>query len=227
MILMLFMKSSLLMAHSVWIEPTEKKHRYNVMFGGHAGKVVKYRPEKIKLVQAFDAFGKDLPVTRHDQFESSQLQLQPETALVAIYFNNGVWSKNKLGKSVNKPMDEVPTAIRATKAIKYHKAILEWSDVVFDSLGQEFEVIPLDRSRPQAGKPMAVKVLLQGQPIEGVKLGYGELGEVGKTNARGITEFIPKPGFNKLWAGKRFQVQNESYTELSYEYLLSFYTEDE
>lgn len=35
--------------------------------------------------------------------------------------------------------------------------------------------------------------------------------------------FVPKAGFNKLWAGHRIeQKDNPRYTELSYEYLLGF-----
>ncbi|WP_286272290.1 DUF4198 domain-containing protein [Thalassotalea hakodatensis] len=226
LILLLAINSSLTMAHTVWLEPAKEKNTYNISFGGHGGKQVAYEPEKLKRIAAFDAKGKPLNVTRSDKSEASQLQIQPNTALVAIYFDNGIWSKDKMGKSVNKPMNQVPHATQATKAVKYHKTVLEWSPVVLKSLDQEFEVIPLEDSQPEAGKVMRVKVLLKGRPLAGVKLGQGEIGDNIETNAEGIAEFVPKSGFNKLWAGKRFQVQQEQYTELSYEYLFGFYTGD-
>lgn len=217
--------SSISTAHTVWLEPTKEENIYNVVFGGHAGKLVSYKPEKMKQVQAFDAVGNDLSFKRFDQSESSQLHLLPGTALVAIYFNNGTWSKDRMGKSINKSMDEVPFANRATKAVKYHKTVLQWTPVVLQTLGQDFEVVPLDSIQPKAGQPMAVKVLLKGKPLAGVKLGHSEIGDAAVTNAQGLAEFIPKRGFNKLWAGKRFQVDAEKYTELSYEYLFGFYAE--
>lgn len=224
LILLLALNSSLAMAHTIWLEPAGEKYTYNILFGGHAGKLVTYEPHKIKKISAFDVKGKSLSIKRLENDKTSQLHILPNTALIAIYFDNGIWSKDKQGKSINKPMNQVPYATRATHAVKYHKTVIEWSPVVLKALGQEFEVIPLSDNQPEAGKTMRVKVLLKGEPLAGVKLGHGEVGENIKTNAEGIAEFVPKPGFNKLWAGKRFQVQQEGYTELSYEYLFGFYT---
>ncbi|MDO6426702.1 DUF4198 domain-containing protein [Thalassotalea sp. 1_MG-2023] len=224
LISLLVLNSSLAMAHTVWLEPAEEENIYNILFGGHGGKLVFYDPQKIRKIAAFDTQGKHSQVKRLDNINTSQLHIQPNTALIAIYFDNGIWSKDKQGKSINKPMNQVPYATRATHAVKYHKTVLKWSSVVLKPLGQEFEVIPLDDHQPEAGKAMRVKVLLKGEPLAGVKLGHGEIGEKITTNAEGIAEFVPKPGFNKLWAGKRFQVQQENFTELSYEYLFGFYT---
>jgi len=116
----------------------------------------------------------------------------------------------------------VPGASEATNALKYHKTIVQWSPVVTLELGQRFEVVPLRDSQPRAGEPMRVKVLLDGKALPGVKLGQGEAGDAGETNAEGIATFVPQPGFNRLWAGKRFAVDEPGYTELSYEYLLGF-----
>lgn len=209
-------------AHTVWLEPADKADTYNVLFGGHADKLETFNPEKLKQIDAFDRNGHTLTVKRQDSQTGSQLTLLPDTALVAIYFDNGIWSKNKMGKSINKPMSAVAGATKATRAVKYHKTVLHWSEQVKHSLGQAFEVIPLNATQPIAGKAMQVKVLLNGKPLAGVRLGHGEIGEAEQTNAQGIAHFTPHAGFNKLWAGKRFQVKQADYTELSYEYLFGF-----
>jgi len=210
-------------AHTVWLEADNKPNQYQILFGGHAGKLEPLQPEKLKLIKAYNSKGETLPVQRKDSAESSELSLSPDTALVTIHYDNGIWSKNRMGKSVNKPMSSVQGATKATNAVKYHKTVLQWSGQLQKPLGQEFEVVPLSSTQPVAGKPMLVKILLKGEPLADVKLGHGEKGAAAVTNAQGIGEFIPKEGFNKLWAGKRFAVEHKDYTELSYEYLLGFH----
>ncbi|MEL7044244.1 MAG: hypothetical protein AAGL66_04390, partial [Pseudomonadota bacterium] len=73
-----------------------------------------------------------------------------------------------------------------------------------------------------AGRTMRVQVLLDGNPVAGVRLGRGEEGEGEITDGEGVASFIPRPGFNRLWAGRRMSVDAPGYTELSYEYLLTF-----
>ena len=71
---------------------------------------------------------------------------------------------------------------------------------------------------------MRVRVLMNGRPLPGVRLGRGEDKPGGDTtDAHGIASFVPVAGFNKLWAGKRNAIAgNPHFTELSYEYLLGF-----
>ncbi|MBN7798742.1 DUF4198 domain-containing protein [Parahaliea mediterranea] len=214
-------------AHTAWLEPVagEPRH-YEVLFGGHADQLETYDSAKIVSIDAYDAAGRPLDVLRRDAPGPGEgntvLTLAPDTALVAIHFDNGIWARDPMGRSVNRPLNEVPGASRATNAIKYHKTIVQWSPVVTLELGQRFEVIPLSESQPRAGEPMRVKVLLDGKALPGVKLGQGEAGDAGETDAEGIATFVPQPGFNRLWAGKRFAVDEPGYTELSYEYLLGF-----
>jgi nickel transport protein len=142
-----------------------------------------------------------------------------------MHFDNGIHSRPPSGPSIEKPMNEVPGATRATYAVKYHKTIVEWSPLVTKTIGQPFEVVALDAAAPVAGKPVRVRVLQDGKPVPGVKLGRGEEGAANDpvTDADGIASFVPRSGFNKLWAGKRVPVSgNPKYSELSYEYLFGF-----
>jgi nickel transport protein len=151
--------------------------------------------------------------------------VEGNAALIAAYFDNGIHSRKATGPTIEAPMNEVPGAIRATYAPKYHKTIVSWQPVILRALGQPFEVIPVDAAQPVAGKPFRVRVLEHGKPVPGVRLGAGEdaTESAPVTDANGIAVFIPTRGFNKLWAGKREPVTgNPAYTELSYEYLLGF-----
>jgi nickel transport protein len=213
-------------AHTVWLEPSGAgAGEYRVVFGGHAGKVEPYKPEKLKGVEALNASGKKLEIERSSAADGVRLYVQGSPALIAMHFDNGIHTRTQQGPSVEKAMNEVPGATRATHAVKYHKTIVKWRPLVTKPLGQPFEVVPLDAVAPRAGEPLRVQVLRGGKPLAGVKLGRGEEGTASDpvTDAEGIAAFVPQKGFNKLWAGKRLEISdNPQYTELSYEYLLGF-----
>lgn len=211
-------------AHTVWLEALSA-NEYQVVFGGHAGKKESYDPKKIKSIDALDAQGKSLDVRQTLNDEGARIRVSGAAVLIAMHYDNGIHTRTATGPSVPKPMNEVPGAIKGTNAIKYHKTLVQWAPQATKPLGQPFEVVPLDAQAPQAGKPMRVRVLRDGTPVAGVKLGRGEEGTADDpvTDADGIAAFVPQPGFNKLWAGQRTPVTNNPrYTELSYEYLLGF-----
>jgi nickel transport protein len=214
------------LAHTVWLETIEgTPGEYRVTFGGHAGKLEPYRPEKLKTIDVVDAQGKQLAVKRSVGGDGIRLQVDGAPALISMYFDNGIHTRTQDGPSIEKPMNEVPGATRATNALKYHKTIVQWSPLVTQAIKQPFEVVPLDATQPVAGKPFRVQVFQDGKPVPGVRLGKGEEGTATDpvTDGQGIAAFVPQKGFNKLWAGKRTQVANNpKYTELSYEYLLGF-----
>jgi len=195
------------------------------MFGGHAGKLVTYDPQKLREVAATDKQGKTLDVKREITADGVRLSVTGSPAMIAMHFDNGIHSRPASGPSVEKPMNEVPGATRATYAVKYHKTILDWVPLITKPIGQPFEVVALDAVAPTAGKPLRVRVLQDGKPLAGVKLGRGEEGTAADpvTDADGVAAFIPVSGFNRLWAGKRIPVAgNPKYTELSYEYSFGF-----
>lgn len=213
-------------AHTVWLERSgQGAADYRVMFGGHAGKVETYDPAKLKSVEATDAQGRTLKVSRDVTAEGVKLHVDGTPSIIAMHFDNGIHSRLDTGPSIEKPMNEVPGARRATYAVKYHKTIAAWTARVTQPLGQPFEVVPLEAAQPRAGQPFRVRVTQDGKPVPGVKLGRGEEGGAKDpvTDTEGVATFVPQAGFNKLWAGKRIAATgNPKYTELSYEYLLGF-----
>ena len=213
------------LAHTVWLrQDATKPDTFQVYFGGHGGAITPYDASKFKSVKALDAAGKELAVTRSGNNELVRLQVAGKPVLLAVYFDNGIHAKTGTGPSVPRPMNEVPGALSATNAQKYHKTIVRWGpSILTRPVGQPFEVVPLSAKAPLAGKPMRVQVRIDGEPAAGVKVGPGE--DIGAivTDASGVASFTPEKGFNKIWAGRRTQVSgNPTYTELSYEYSLGF-----
>lgn len=214
------------MAHTVWLEPVAKSASdYQVFFGGHAGKLETYQPDKLKKIDAVDKNGKALAVTRDILADGVRLHVDGSPAMIAMHFDNGIHARPPTGPTVEKPMNEVPGSTRATYAVKYHKTVVDWTPLVTKVIGQPFEVVPLSAQQPAVGQPFRVRVLQDGKPVAGVKLGHGEEGTATDpvTDADGVAAFVPRSGFNRLWAGKRIAVTgNPKYTELSYEYSFGF-----
>lgn len=216
-------------AHTVWLEPAAAQRsgepRWDVRFGGHAGKVVEFEPGKLKSVEAWDVAGKALPVTREAGSGGVAIAVRGAPAMIAMHLDNGIHTRVANGPSVEKAMDEVPGATKATWAPKWYKAILVWNERATRPLGQRFEVVPLAATPPRATRPIKVRVLVDGRPASGVRVGHGEEPPEGApvTGADGIAEYVPTTGANRLWAGRRDAVSgNAKYTELSYEYVLAF-----
>ena len=85
----------------------------------------------------------------------------------------------------------------------------------------DYELIP--QSEPKAGQPLDILVLVKGKPVQGIKVGLGEDQPFNLTNEKGIAQFTPKTGYNKVWAEFDEPVkETPDYTERSVEYMLTF-----
>lgn len=212
-------------AHTVWLVPDSGKAAgWHVLFGGHAGKIDPYPAQKLKTVTALGADGKALKVARTVAADGVHLSIAGKPSLILAHYDNGTHTKRSDGPSVEKPMNQVPNALSATRAIKYHKTVAAWTPIVTKAQGQPFELVPLSAAQPVAGRPMKVRVLVGGKPAAGIAISRNEEGRDAVTDAQGVASFTPAAGFNKLWSGKRTPIKgNPVFTEDSIEYSLGFF----
>lgn len=212
-------------AHTAWLEPDPAAAgTYVVRFGGHAGKTESYPPEKLKSVQAFDAQGAALAVTATPRPDGVRVAAQGTPALFTLHYDNGIYSRGPATGSVAKPMNENPGATQGTHAVKYGKYIAAWGAVVAQPVGQPFEVVPVSGTPPKVGQPWRVRLLIDGKPAADLPVARDEGSpDAVKTDADGVATFVPQPGQNKLWSGRRTPVSGDPrFTQLSIEYLLVF-----
>jgi len=211
-------------AHTAWLEPNDDLvGGYVVRFGGHEGKTEPYDTDKLKAVAAYSADGDPLGVVREDGDGGTSMRVEGKAAVLTLTFDNGIWSRPEGARSVNKPMNEVPGAISGVSAIKYHKTIAQWGETATRTWKQPFELVPVDATPPVAGEPMRIRVLIDGEPVAGVKVAADESAEGTLSDANGIVTVTPQAGFNRLWAGQRTAVADDvRFTTLSIEYILAF-----
>lgn len=211
---------SLANAHNVWLEPTSSQGEYVMKFG-HI-ETESYPQHKIQSFQILNSQGK---LTALDyKFKEGEAYIMPNASIVFMAFNNGVWSKLPSGKYVEKTKREAPSAEFTTNPMKMGKAILKWDEQSFNVHNVAYELIP--QGKAEAGKKLAILVLHNGKPLQGIKVGVGEDAPFNVTNERGIAEFTPVKGYNKVWAEFEENVtENPDYDRRSIEYMLTFNAE--
>ncbi|MBF0751699.1 MULTISPECIES: DUF4198 domain-containing protein [unclassified Pasteurella] len=208
---------SLANAHNIWLEPTSSQGEYVMKFG-HT-ETESYHQNKIQSLQVLNSQGK-LTALGY-QFKDGEAYIEPKSDIVFMAFNNGVWSKLPSGRYVEKTKREEPSAEFSTNPLKLGKAILKWDAQAFKAHDVAYELIP--QARAEAGKVLAILVLHKGKPVQGIKVGVGEDAPFNLTNEKGIAEFTPVKGYNKVWAEFEENVaDNPDYDRRTVEYMLTF-----
>lgn len=193
-------------SHGIW---TEQRYGHLEVVYGHGAEDEAYAPEKIKGVWAYDQSGHLVPVTVERLADHARLQPIARPAVVTVALDNGVWSKNKEGKSVNAPMAEVPGAVSASRSYKYTLAILEPHARVPERLKLAMVIRPLkDPMEVGIGNPLPVEVTIDGNPAADIALfddyrGMPDASNV-KTDAQGRADIIIRnAGLNVIAAQAR------------------------
>lgn len=206
------------LAHNVWLEPAQGQYQYVVKFGHE--QTESYPEAKLQQVSYISPQGKLQQVT--PTFIEGEGYFSAEQAeIVFLTFDNGVWSKLPNGRYVEKTKQQEPNAVLSLKPIKYGKSILTWSEQAYRAHQQPYELVPL--AKPEAGKPLAILVLHQGQPVAQAKLGEIEQAPVATTDQQGIATVPVHSGLNRIWTSfKQDQAKAGEYDYQSVEYLLTF-----
>jgi len=150
-------------AHDAFIETVPKAYR--ILFG-HDVATATCEPDKLGAVAAFDADGKPLAVAVAVDRGTESATVTPagDAAMLTVEYDNGFWSKDAEGKSVNRPKTETG-AKEGTRARKYGKTMLHWSPASRRPTGQVLEIVPLTDAAPAAGGTLPVQVLHDGKPL--------------------------------------------------------------
>lgn len=155
-------------AHDVWLEPANGDWK---LVYGHWDELVDYDPAKTRAVTAWDASGKKLDVSHRAENGELRVAVPDGAAMVTVTFDNGYFTEGPDGKTVYRPKNEVPGAVRSSHNKKFHKSILEWSDVAGKPTGAEFEIVPLTPTAGlKVGDELKVRILFNGEPVAGADI---------------------------------------------------------
>lgn len=189
-------------AHEAWLEPAPAGG-FVVQYG-HGAKKAPADPARVRELNAFDAAGRTLAVTRRAEAEGLHIGVAGVPALLTVFLDNGFWSRSTPDTpSRNLPMNENPGATSGTHALKTGKTVLAWGPAVTQPRGLRLEIVPLSASAPAAGGTLAVQVLWEGRPLAGARLA-GEGHEKGReivADATGRADVPVSPGWQMVVVG--------------------------
>lgn len=197
-------------AHDAILEPAAPAApgQYVVRYTDHNGKHLEYPASKVSKVWALDAAGKLLEVKTTAGADAVRAAAPAEATLLALEYDNGFFSKTTSG-TVNQPMNEVKGAVSGLWAKKTAKYVVQWNAQVNKPLGMQFEIVPLATGTPKAGDTIAVQVLFEGKPVEGIKVAKGEEASGERTDAQGRANYKVEAGRNFIWAERRVKVAGD------------------
>lgn len=155
-------------AHGLWTE--ERRGNIEVVYG-HGAEDSKFNAEKVSGAWAYDAGGKMIPVTVERLADHARLVPLSHPAVMSVALNNGMWSQTADKKWTNEGRTKVPGAVTALQTFKYSLAIYEPGVKLSNLKGLKLVIVPqADPLSVGPGKPLPVKVLLDGKPLAGIKL---------------------------------------------------------
>ena len=199
-------------AHGLWTE--ERRGNIEVVYG-HGAEDSAFKAAKISGAWAWDPHGKMIPVTVQRLEDHARLQPIRPAASLAVALDNGMWTRDPAGKWINQGRSQVPGGVESSHTYKYSLAIHQKNARLpaLDKLN--FVIVPqADPLTVGVGKPLPVKVLLDGKPAAGISLigDYrGAPDQVSaKTDAQGLAKVVVRnEGLNIIAAQTSVPVAND------------------
>lgn len=187
-------------AHGIWVA---QRHDDLAVVYGHGASDEAYKPEKVREAVGTTETGAKREVRIVAGTKNTLLEPTKDTVILAVTFDNGIWTKGADGKSVDKPKSAVPGAQSASRSIKLNTTILG-RGAPSRPLGRDLEIVPLvDPMTLKIGDDLPVQVLAAGKPLPDVALAVDYVNDghamSNKTDANGkAVLFVRNDGLNVI-----------------------------
>ncbi len=155
-------------AHGLWTE--QRRGNIETIYG-HGAEDNAFKAEKISGAWAYDSRGKMIPVTVERLDDHARLEPLTPPALVAVALDNGPWSLTPDQQWINQGRSQVPTSTQSLHTFKYSLAI--YSEGTKLPALDQLKMVILPEADPLeigVGKPLPVRVLVDGKPAAGIEL---------------------------------------------------------
>ena len=155
-------------AHGLWTE--QRRGNIETIYG-HGAEDNAFKAEKISGAWAYDSRGKIIPVTVKRLDDHARLEPLNPPAVVAVALDNGPWSLTPDKQWINQGRSKVPTSTKSLHTFKYSLAIYS-EGAKLPALDQlKMVIVPeADPLEVGVGKPLPLRVLVDGKPAEGIEL---------------------------------------------------------
>ena len=200
-------------AHGLWTE--QRRGNIETIYG-HGAEDNAFKAEKISGAWAFDARGKMIAVSVQRLEDHARLQPLSPPAVVAVALDNGPWSLTPDQQWINQGRSKVPNSSKSLHTFKYSLAIYQ-QGVTLPTL-EQLKMVILPEADPLevgVGKPLPVRVLIDGKPAAGIELIGDYRGAPhhisAKTDAAGRAQVVVRnQGLNIIAAEASLPVANDA-----------------
>ncbi|WP_294843330.1 DUF4198 domain-containing protein [uncultured Gilliamella sp.] len=194
------MVSNSVLAHGIWI--ANRVDQKQIVLG--EGPLDNgYNPQNVQKVRAYNSNWSPLSISQKANKNFVTITPSEKTAVVAVWFDYGYWTKNSQGKYVNLPMNKVKGATTGTHAIKYsvnYLSSVEQPKMIEDI---PLQIVPaLDPTQLKRGDNLPVTVYKDGKPLTNTPVIVDVINNLDKTvntDDKGqATITIPNQGLNVI-----------------------------
>lgn len=209
--------------HDVWLTGAGG-HSYRLVFG-HPGDLEPYDPTRVIAVAAVDQKGATRKLNGHIHDGHLMVEAPHGTSVIAVTFDNGIWTEGPDEQELNKPKREVPGYLSSSHLKNFSKMILAWSEAARKPMGADFEIVPLvDPLSLKPGQELTVQLLYKGKPLAGAEIEILGAMDLFFTDDEGKADLpISNDGFQYILAQHREKLKDNPDTdELSWSANLTF-----
>ncbi|MCY1275525.1 hypothetical protein D9M68_421050 [compost metagenome] len=169
-------------AHGLWTE--QRRGNIEVIYG-HGAEDDAFKAEKVSGAWAADTQGRMIPVTLERLADHARLKPLKAPATLAVALDNGPWSQTADKAWINQGQQQVPNAVASIHTWKYSLAFYQPGAQLPELKRLRLAIVPeADPLEVGPGKPLPVRVLLDGKPAAGVELIGDYRGEPDAVSAR-------------------------------------------
>lgn len=155
-------------AHGLWTE--QRRGNIEVVYG-HGAEDNAFKAEKVSAAWAYDGQGRMIPVTVERMTDHARLKPLKVPAVLAVALDNGPWSQTADKQWINQGLRQVPGAVASIHTWKYSLAFYQPAAKVPELKRIRLAIVPeADPLEVGPGKPLPVRVLLDGKPASGIEL---------------------------------------------------------
>ena len=158
-------------AHGIWFAQRATQLAFIYGVGADDLDSVKRLP-LVKSISGYDAAGAQVPTRLRVAGPLLLVDADSQPSVVAAVLYNGIWSKTPEGEWVKKGRDEVPKATTSEKNFKYAVHIIGNLNGPLAILPEQaLQIVPVGEKLPvEMGKPLSLRVLYRGKPVEGARV---------------------------------------------------------